>query len=218
MEAASGDISGLALARRVAKVLVELRDAYPAMLEELGDTLRRELRAVRKSGEDPLPALRRRAEVVRGLTGNFRLDALATRLTSFTGSLEQLEGIASLAANKPPRDWVDRDVLEARIELAALAQQFLKAEGLARVGNRADGRIALAVYISDPSFPEPQAQEIELSAADRTVADALAAELSDLMTARDATHEIALAALANLGLRLGEAQRERDEPAAVRVG
>src|SRR3546814_7135924 len=63
------------------------------MLAELEQRLLKELR-VRGDGNASLEMLRRRAATVRSLTGNFRLDALATRLSSFAGSLEELEGLA----------------------------------------------------------------------------------------------------------------------------
>src|SRR3546814_11848310 len=74
-------------------------------------------------------------------------------------------------ANKPAKDWVDRDVDAARVELAALAQQFLRAEGFARLKDRPDGRVAMAVYISDPNYPEPTACEVAVSSGDQGIAD-----------------------------------------------
>jgi hypothetical protein len=194
-------LSAPGIARKVGVLLDELREAYPLMLRELEAVLKRELR-VRGEGELPLEPLRRRSANVLGLVGNFRLDALATRLSTYTGRLDELEGLASLAANKPPRDWVDRDVDAARAELAALAQQFLKAEGLGHLKNRADGRVGLSVYISDPAYPEPQAHDIDLSAPDRIVADALAERIRQLMLSEGTSRDIAIAAIANLGLAL----------------
>lgn len=196
-----GSLSGVGIAKKVLALLTELRDAYSLMLRDLEGALKRELR-IRGDGELPLEALQRRSINVQGLTGNFRLDALATRLSTYTGRLDELEGLASLAANRPPRDWVDRDIDAARVELAALAQQFLKAEGFGHLKGRADGRIGVAVYISDPAYPEPQTHEIDLSSSDRLIADALSARLHALMVAEGATRDIAIAAIANLGLAL----------------
>lgn len=195
------DSSGDELGQRIRDALAELQGAYPAMLAELEQRLLKELR-VRGNGDASLEMLRRRAATIRSLTGNFRLDALATRLANFTGSLEELEGLASLAANKPAKDWVDRDVDAARVELAVLAQQFLRAEGFARLKDRPDGRVAMAVYISDPNFPEPTACEVEVSTADQRIADELADRIAALIEKEALPQDIAIAALANLGLRL----------------
>lgn len=205
-----GSLSAAGIARKVSVLLEELEGAYPAMLRDLEAALKSELR-VRGDGELPLERLRRRSLNVQGLAGNFRLDALATRLATYTGRIEEVEGLASLAANRPPRDWVDRDVDAARVELAALAQQFLKAEALGHLKGRADGRVGLAVYISDPAFPEPQVREIDLCSSDREIANALAARLRAVMTSEGVSREVAIAAVASLGLGL---QADDEEGAA----
>lgn len=190
---------GVQLARAVMRAIGELDQAYPTMLQSVATTLVTELRFRGAASGDYGP-LKRRAKNVRGLTGNFRLDALATRLTSFDGRLEEIEGLASLAANRPCRDWVDRDVDAARIELAALAQQFLKAEGLGHLKGRGDGRLTLVVYMSDPDYPEPVASEVELDAIERKAAEELSAQLAALITKAGAADNVALGALAKLGL------------------
>ncbi|MEW6020133.1 MAG: ATP-binding protein, partial [Pseudomonadota bacterium] len=199
-----GELAGARLARKVGGLLKELREAYPAMLRALEAVLLGELR-VRAEGDAPYAALHRRAEGVRGLTGNYRLDALATRLAQYGGRTDDIEGLASLAANRPPKDWVDRDVDNARVELAALAQQFLKAELYVHLKDREGGRIALGIYISDPRYPEPRAQEFELSAAERREGEELAARIGAFIAEVKASREVALAALASLGLSLNGA-------------
>lgn len=207
-----GTLSSGSIAKKVFALLDELQTAYPNMLRELEAALMSELR-VRGDGSVPLERLRRRSINVKGLAGNFRLDALATRLSTYAGQLEEIEGLASLAANRPSRDWVDRDVDAARVELAALAQQFLKAEALGHLKGRTDGRVGLAVYISDPAYPEPQIQEIDLSSTDQDIADALASRLRALMVSEKVSHDVALAALARLGLGLQAARAETAQKA-----
>jgi hypothetical protein len=192
---------GVSLARAVVRAIGELEAAYPAMLRAMAATLMTELRfkGAASGGYGPL---QRRAENVRGLTGNFRLDAMATRLATFEGGLEEIEGLAGLAANRPCREWVDRDVDAARIELAALAQQFLKAEGFGHLKGRGDGRLTLVVYMSDPAYPEPVASEIELDALERQAAEELSRKLAALISNVGAADHVALGALAKLGLIL----------------
>lgn len=191
------------LAQTVYSAVIELRGAYEGMLNDLASTLLAELR-FKAPSTNGFAALKRRSETVRGLTGNFRLDALATRLGAFDGELSAIEGIASLAANKPPRDWVDRDVDAAKIELAALAQQFLRAEGLAHLKGRTDGRVSMTLYMSDPSFPAPAAPHIELDVEEREAARAVAVKLGELLTELNVEPNIALGALARLGLSLAD--------------
>ncbi|TCJ41262.1 ATP-binding protein [Parafrankia sp. BMG5.11] len=202
------------VAGAVAAALTELQTAYPAMLEDLARTLLTELRC--DPASDPeLKDLHERCENLRGLSGNFRLDALATRLSAFTGEISEIEGIASLAANKPARDWVDRDIDAAKIELAALAQQFLQAEGLAHLKGRGDRQTSVAVYISDPSYPAPASPFVELNDIERKKADALAIEIRRLINESDAGSAVALGAIARLGLSLAKELDDVQQPAQV---
>ena len=195
--------NGETLAAIVHESILELRSAYSEMLTDLAATMFSELR-FNMPLNGSYDTLHTRAENVRGLSGNFRLDALATRLASFDGDLSEVEGIASLAANKPPRDWVDRDIDAAKVELAALAQQFLRSEGLAHLKGRADGRVTMTVYLSDPSYPAPAAPHFELDTQEREAARMLAAKIDALIVGEGASSHIALGALAQLGLALAE--------------
>ena len=147
----SARIDGSKVAAVVDEGLQALVKAYPQLMDDLESVMLKELR-VRGRSTEALAELKERAAVIRNLTGNYRLDALATRLETYEFSktrLEPIEGIVSLAAGKPARDWVDRDVDHARIEIAALAQEFVKAEGFAHVKGRADGRVNMAIYTSE---------------------------------------------------------------------
>jgi hypothetical protein len=196
----SRTLDGVELADHIISAWKALGDAYPAMLDGLMAHLFSELRVREPRGD--LSALQRRAAALKSASGNYRLNALATRLETFRGTLDDIEGIASLAASKPSREWVDRDVDAARIELAALAQQFLKTETFNRGAAGGAGRTAFAIYMSDPSFPAPMAPELDLDADERRHADALALKLRALLDAEAQSSAIALGALAQVGLHL----------------
>jgi len=196
------------LATVVEGALDELHSVYPKMLGDLAATLFVELRYDFIAEEDWL-LLHDRCATVRGLSGNFRLDALATRLGGFTGEISDIEGIASLAANKPSRDWVDRDIDAAKIELAALAQQFLRAEGLAHLKGRGDRQTSMAVYISDPSYPAPVSPHVELNDRERDRAHELAVEIESLIALSGVSPAVAFGAIARLGLSLADSLNAR---------
>ena len=179
--------------------LVALRRAYPDLLDSLRSLLTSELRV----RSDDLVRLRERARSVSGITGNYRLDAFATRLSSYDGSDEALEGIASLAANRPPRDWVDRDVDAAKVELAALAREFLRAEGLSHVQGRDVGRFSFAVFLSDPSRQGLVTSEVTIDGEDLARARSLAAALRAVVGDK-VDRDVALAASAELAAILAE--------------
>ena len=106
--------------------MAALLGAYPALLDELEDVMLREIR-VRGRTSEALDEIKERAVVIRGLTGNYRLDAFATRLTTYefaAANREAIEGIASLAVGEArPRLGGQGYRPSARIEIAALAQR-----------------------------------------------------------------------------------------------
>jgi hypothetical protein len=183
--------------------LDELVGAYRSMLQELAATMLHELRIPDGTKQD-ITELHLRAETVRGLTGNYRLDAFATRLTGFTGTEEEIEGIASLAANKPPRDWVDRDIDQARIEIAALAQEFARAEGLAHVKGRGDTRRAISVIFGDPTRPSPVTSEFDIAVNQQSEVDRLVTAFAAVVAKTKPSRDIILAALVELSSQFTE--------------
>lgn len=181
--------------------LAAISAAYPELLESLRDLLMRELRA--GADESGLDRLRMRAHSVMGISGNYRLDAFAARLSSFDGSAEAIEGLASLAANRPPRDWVDRDVDAARVELAALSREFLRTEGLAHVQGRGLGRFSFALFMSDPARSGLLTSELSLDGEDLERGRVLAASLRAVVGEK-VGREVALAAALELAAALTE--------------
>jgi hypothetical protein len=183
--------------------LEELVDAYPVMLFDMAKTMFIELR-VPKVDDQAYAELHIRAETVRGLTGNYRLDAFATRLATFNGKIDEIEGIASLAASKPPRDWVDRDIDHATVEIAALAQAFIKAESLAHVKGRQDRRQAMSVVFGDSRRPSPLSPEFAVSIDEMGEVENLVSQFHALLVKNHVSRDVALAAIAELGSRLAE--------------
>ncbi len=181
--------------------LKELVEAYPSMLRRMRDLMLDELQVPNISPQS-LAELRERAENIKQLSGNFRLDAFIGRLARFDASDESFEGIASLAANKPPRDWVDPDLDQALIEIADMAQKFLRAETYARVKGRPDKRHAMAVVIGTNGRPAPLLEEFSVADSDCAAVNALIERVEATLDESDATRRsIILAALAELSTR-----------------
>ena len=206
-ETLGGDVS-LANEDGLHRIVASVRDgleelvlAYPSMLHRLRDIMLAELQVPNVSPQS-LSELRERAENVRQLAGDFRLDAFVGRLVQFDGSDESFEGIASLAANKPPREWVDPDIDRAAIELADMAQKLLRAETYARVQGRPDKRQAMAVIVGMDGRPAPLLEEFVIANSERVAVNDLiervAASLEDAETSR---RNVILAALAELSTR-----------------
>lgn len=181
--------------------LEELVQAYPSMLHRLRDIMLAELQVPNVSPQS-LAELRDRAENIKQLAGDFRLDAFVGRLSQFDGSDESFEGIAGLAANKPPRDWVDPDLDHAAVELADMAQKFLRAETYARVKGRPDKRQAMAVVIGMDGRPTPLLEEFDIADSDRAAVNDLIERVAVTLEQSDTRRRsIILAALAELSTR-----------------
>jgi hypothetical protein len=193
------------VARLVRDALAEMRAAYPNTLSELKALMLNEL-DVRAETAEAIADLRARADNVRQIGGDLRLDAFIGRLAQFHGTQEDMEGLASIAASKLPRDWNDSDRERARVGIADLAGAFLKLETLARVKGRKDRRQAIAVMVGHDSAPLPLFGEFEVSDADRKDINALATAVdAALANADDNRREVILAALAQVTSRyLGE--------------
>ncbi|WP_431065459.1 ATP-binding protein [Methylotuvimicrobium sp.] len=198
--------------------LQELVQAYPLMVHRLRDMLLAELQAPNLSRQSILE-LRERAENVKELAGDFRLDAFVGRLAKFEGADESFEGIASLAANKPPRDWVDPDMDRASIELADMAQKFLRAETFTRIKGRPEKRQALAVVVGMEGRPAPLLEEFDVIDSDREAINDLIGRVSKALDAVDTTkRSIILAALAELSARYMQNSESEIEKRKGRIG
>ncbi len=197
-----GDENDLRLViESVREGLHELVGAYTSMLHRLREIMLAELQVPNISPRS-LQELRVRAENIKQLSGDFRLEAFVGRLSQFDGSDESVEGIASLAANKPAGEWFDPDLDRCAIELAEMAQKFLRAETYARVKGRPDKRQAIAVVIAMDGRPQPLLEEFNIADTDRTAVKDLVERVANTI-GQTATSQrgIILAALAELTTR-----------------
>lgn len=183
----------------------ELRDAYDSMLEGFAATLWDAL------GNTPELLEKRCARVI-GKGGDLRLDAFARRLAAAAKSSTDLEGLASLVANKPPRDWSDSDIERALVETVELAQRFKRIEkyALAREPNDPDALTISAVVGSREGHTEVD-WSLVLDKSGKKKADSAADALFKVLEAREMSDEQRLAAVARLLDRL-ERSRLSDLP------
>ena len=189
------------ISRSLREALTELRDAYPSMLHRLRELLLSELH-VPNASPPMLADLRSRAENVVGIGGDHRLEAFIIRLARFAGTDEDLESLGSMAANKPPANWVDADVDRASVELADLAQRFLHVEAFARVKGRASKRHAIAVVVGIGDRPAPYHDDFQIGDLERAEVDALVTHLDKALNdGGRGSRNVILAALAELGAR-----------------
>ena len=206
--AAFGERGALDNDKAIAAVVEDVRDgleelvqSYPSMLRRLTELMLAELQVPNMSPQ-AIAELRARAENVMQVSGDFRLNAFVGRLASFDGKTADVEGIASLAANKPPRDWTDPDLDSAAVELMDLAQKFIRSENFARVKGRVDKRHAMAVVVGVNGRPAPVHAEFEVTDSDREGIDRIISRLESVIdTGDEQKRRLLLAALAELSTR-----------------
>ena len=181
--------------------LTELRDAYPAMLRRLRETLLAELQ-VPNASPSLLAELRARAENVRQLSGDHRQEAFIVRLSYFHGSDQDMESLGSMATNKPPATWVDSDIDRATVELAEMAQRFKNLESYAHVKGRSDKRHAMAVTVGMNGSRATVQDVFDVTDLDRAEIEHLVKGMERVLEeSGEQSRNIILAALAELSAR-----------------
>ena len=192
----SGRDNPAAIAGEIGGLLRELHQAYKTMLIRLQDKM---LAALGHS-DSPLEELQGRADTIKGISGDLRLDAFASRLQEFSGSFADMESLAGLLANKPPRNWSDLEPSRAAMEAGQLALAFRQAEMLAQVQGRGPNRHALGLVVGTGEHGTTALSAIELSTKEQDAAKALAESLQIVLARTDVSDAVALAALAEVGM------------------
>lgn len=183
--------------KQLSTVLFEILSAYPKALHQVRETL---LRALDQTDGD-YSHLQKRAAAVKGLAGEFRLEAFIVRLETFDGSDTAVESLISLGNSKAPAQWIDRDIDAALLQLGSWSHEFRKAETVVSLRGRPSTRRALSVVFGGSLGTElTVSADIDErdSSTVKLVADQLIAEL------KNQPKEIALAALAEVGAALFE--------------
>ena len=199
-----GASDGKAYVKALRAPLQELAGAYGKMLTEVEAKMLAALDADR----DDLESLRERAKAVSGISGDFQMDAFATRLANYDGSRASLEGILSLAAEKPPRDWVDRHIDAAILELAKFARRFRESEAFAAVQGRAAHSEAIAVVIGAGADTKTISRSFAISDRQRKTVEAKADEVASLLEGQGLGTDVLLAILAKAGMKLASIDKE----------
>lgn len=177
------------------QITTELATAYETMLRQVEASVLSALDHTRRTPEE----LHVRATNVKGITGDFRLDAFATRLEVYDGSSEAIEGLISLAASKPSANWVDRDIDAALLQLGEWALEFRRAETMAPLRGRPSTRRVIGVVFG-AKHGQDACGSVDVAEADAATVDALVKRL--LATVHPERPDIVLAALAETGALL----------------
>lgn len=189
---------------------IELNTRVQAVTEELASAYGKMLVNVQASLIDALDhqsgtidALKKRASTVKGITGDFKLDAFATRLETFDESNESIESLISLAVDKPPATWVDRDIDAALVKLASWAVDFRKSETMAPLRGRPSTRRVIGVVFGS-SHGMDASGSVEVAEKDAPTVSRMAMKI--LADYQGEKRDLFLAALAEAGATLVNSQ------------
>ena len=196
--------NGKAYVQALRAPLQEIAGAYGKMLAKVEATMLEALDASR----DDLDSLRKRAQAVAGVSGDLRLDAFATRLSNFDGSRASLEGVLSLAAEKPPRDWVDRHIDAAILELTKFSRRFRETEAFVAVQGRKALSEAIAVVIGTGSETKTISRSFAISDRHRKTVEAKANEVASMLEGQGLETDVLMAILAKAGMKLAAIDEE----------
>lgn len=188
--------------------IIEIAGSYDALLRRIEKSMYEALDAP----ADKLERLQARAEALANVTGDLRQDAFAARLAKHNGSRESVEGILSLAANKPPRDWNDRDIDAAMLEIAQASLRFRQAEAFVSVRGRNPTSEAFAVVIGAGSHTKMVSRSFSISDRHRIAVENKADLLAQQLKSEGLGTDVLLAILAKAGMRLtveDEANKEK---------
>ena len=188
--------------------LTELQGAFPKALSRVETVL---FEALCHDGN--IENLNKRGASVAGITGDFRLDAFATRLSHYRSAEQDLESLISLAVSKPSRDWIDQDIEAAIMQFGAWAFSLRQAEALAPLQDRDKTRHALAVIFGPSNgTAKTLSRVVEVSPQEKKKAAVLAKEFLKNRKANGASDEVFLAALAEAGAILVSEMGKRRDP------
>lgn len=183
------------LVENLRQITTELASAYETMLRQVETSV---LSALDHTGRG-LDQLHVRAANVKGITGDFRLDAFAARLEIYDGSNESVEGLISLAVSKPSANWVDRDIDAALLQLGGWALEFRRAETMAPLRGRPSTRRVIGVVFG-AKHGQDACGSVDVAEADAAAVDQL---VKRVLAAVQTEHpDIVLAALAEAGALL----------------
>ena len=199
-----GAADGKSYVKALRAPLQELAGAYGKMLAEVESKMLAALDASR----DDLQSLRDRANSVSGISGDYQIDGFATRLANYDGSRVALEGILSMAAERPPRDWVDRHIDAAVLELAKFARRFRESEAFAGVQGRAAHSEAIAVVIGAGADTKTISRSFAIPDRHRKTVEAKADELASMLEGQGLGTDVLLAILAKAGMKLASIDKE----------
>lgn len=173
---------------------MEFIEAMPGMIGRVRGVLLNALQA------DPadLESLHARARSIKGLSGDMSFEGFVARLENFSDKQAEIEGIISLATNRPSRMWTDREIEAALTRISELGFKFRQLEAQATLRGRSSSRRVFAVTMAGAG--QDVVETVEVSNEDLSAVSEKARLVEVLL--KELPRELAVAALSEAGLNL----------------
>ena len=183
------------------KSLQELVEAYQKLLRSVEEQLFAFL-----DHRSTLDALRLRGATVSGISGEFRLDAFALRISEYGGKDDDIESLIALAVSKPSRDWTDRDIQAALVQLGQWSIEFRRIEALAPMKNRPATRKSFAVIFDQSGGNKTTSTSFDIGLDDAAAVKSYLEGIRTHKPRKASERKLFLAALVELGAELATEQ------------
>ena len=194
------------LYENVKTALVELSEVYPAMLQAIGILMTSEL-DIPLATPYYLEQLRERAKNIKGVSGNFGIEAFAARLSTFNSTSADIAGIISLASSKPQTEWIDLDIETAKKEILRLCTEFKKAELYTKVKGRPASRQAIAFIAGIGGSAEVISGDFDLLTSKTKEVSALKNKLEKILK-EEKDNALVLTALSQISIDILKQKKE----------
>jgi len=186
---------------RVKDGLKEMINFHPDWMAKLR-TQMFDVIEVYSESESSIRELRYRANEVLGSSGNTRLEAFIVGLQNFEINGDSMNSIASNCISKPTNEWVDNDYDQASIELADLAQEFVRLESLAFVKGKKVNQNSMSIIIGEGGRTTVQQDQFLISKEDKKKADKIKNSIQSLLKEQKQPKKIMLSALSDAASEL----------------
>ncbi|ENO3978098.1 hypothetical protein ACBI01_004198 [Aeromonas veronii] len=151
--------------QHISRVIRELLDAYPNLLNDFTEVLNRQLSINDNQYDD----INRRANNISEVSGSLKLNAFINRLKSYDGSHKAIADILSLLSGKSLELWSDLDVKSVKNEIAISSKEFRLLETISSVNNRKPYRNSIGIVYGAPGanlikefdFDEAKIEQLE---------------------------------------------------------
>jgi len=132
------------LIHKIKDGLIELRCVYRVTISRFRDLILNEL-GVSVVSENNIYELKKRAGLIKGMSGNHNMETFILHASQLTTGLEAFERLGWGILNKPNRNWIDADIDRLFVEATKLAREFNCLETMTSIKGKTQSKYAFSL-------------------------------------------------------------------------